>query len=213
MYSLLLDLFIYNVSATNDLVCVYFLPSLLHVSPLVLWWVGQMDQHVEVANRVMAQINSLCLPLGASTLLLESLQAKVGRSGSGAGGRGAGGSAGGDGVKGEWDANSSGLSLEERQLLLEERLQASREAESAQALAERRLKLMEVCVCGCIMCMFTRYICCLPLLLLLLLLLGVGYWWGGGVEGTRICRLLVVLPLLLLLLSLLKVRGCSMGVG
>ena len=92
----------------------------------------------------MTQINSLNLPLSASTQLIQTLQSKIATSG---GGQGAGVgccSATGGTANEEWQARGSGLSLEERQLLLEERLQASREAEAAQALAERRLKLMEV---------------------------------------------------------------------
>lgn len=119
--------------------------------------------HTEVVNRVMAQIGSLNLPLEASALLVQSLQAKIAASAPAAlwrGGRGGGGSghafiapataaappgvAGALGVQGEAEARGGGLSLQERKLLLDERLQASREAEAAQGLAERRLKMMEV---------------------------------------------------------------------
>ncbi|CAM9386040.1 unnamed protein product, partial [Ectocarpus sp. 13 AM-2016] len=108
--------------------------------------------HTDLVNRVMAQISTLNLPLAATALLVQSLQAKIGSTNFGRGGGGAaaiaavGGEAlGGNGnlAPGERGARGGALSLEERQLLLEERLQASREAESAQALAERRLKLME----------------------------------------------------------------------
>ncbi|CAN0481088.1 unnamed protein product [Ectocarpus sp. 12 AP-2014] len=108
--------------------------------------------HTDVVKRVMAQISTLNLPLAATALLVQSLQAKIGSPNFGRGGGGAaaiaaaGGEAlGGNGnlAPGERGARGGALSLEERQLLLEERLQASREAESAQALAERRLKLME----------------------------------------------------------------------
>ncbi|CAB1115655.1 unnamed protein product [Ectocarpus sp. CCAP 1310/34] len=108
--------------------------------------------HTDLVNRVMAQISTLNLPLAATALLVQSLQAKIGspnfiRGGGGAAAiTAAGGEAlGGNGnlAQGERGVRGGALSLEERQLLLEERLQASREAESAQALAERRLKLME----------------------------------------------------------------------
>eukprot|EP00752_Nemacystus_decipiens_P009719 g8679.t1 len=105
------------------------------------------EDHTELVGRVMTQINSLNLPLAASTLLVETLQAKIAGSSSSCGagqGTGAGGSsAPGGTVNEESKSRGGGLTLEERQLLLEERLQASREAEAAQALAERRLKLME----------------------------------------------------------------------
>lgn len=113
----------------------------------------QQVDHTDLVNRVMAQISTLNLPLVATALLVQSLQAKIGSpnfirgGGSGAAIAAEGGEAlGGNGnlAQGERGAHGGALSLEERQLLLEERLQASREAESAQALAERRLKLMEV---------------------------------------------------------------------
>ncbi|CAM9741393.1 unnamed protein product [Scytosiphon promiscuus] len=117
--------------------------------------------HTEVVNRVMAQIGSLNLPLEASILLVHSLQAKIAASAPASrwrGARGGGGSGhplvaaaaaapagvyGAPGLPGEGESQGGGLSLEERQLLLNERLQASREAEAAQSLAERRLKMME----------------------------------------------------------------------
>ncbi|CAM9342837.1 unnamed protein product [Ectocarpus sp. 4 AP-2014] len=108
--------------------------------------------HTDLVDRVMAQISTLNLPSAATALLVQSLQAKIGspnfiRGGGGAAAiAAAGGEAlGGNGnlAQGERGARGGALSLEERQLLLEERLQASREAEAAQALAERRLKLME----------------------------------------------------------------------
>ncbi|CAN0414882.1 unnamed protein product, partial [Ectocarpus sp. 8 AP-2014] len=108
--------------------------------------------HTDLVNRVMAQISTLNLPLAATALLVQSLQAKIGSPNFIQGGGGAaaiaavGGEAlGGNGnlAQGARGERGGALSLEERQLLLEERLQASREAESAQTLAERRLKLME----------------------------------------------------------------------
>ncbi|CAM9967767.1 unnamed protein product [Ectocarpus sp. 6 AP-2014] len=108
--------------------------------------------HTDLVNRVMAQISTLNLPLAATALLVQSLQAKIGspnfiRGGGGGAAIAAAGveALGGNGnlAQGERGARGGASSLEERQLLLEERLQASREAESAQALAERRLKLME----------------------------------------------------------------------
>eukprot|EP00903_Cladosiphon_okamuranus_P014575 g13517.t1 len=110
------------------------------------------EDHTELVGRIMTQINSLNLPLAAANLLVQSLQAKIASAmpsaaaaaAAGSQGVGVGSSSAVGGVATEeWRARGVGLSLEERQLLLEERLQASREAEAAQALAERRLKLME----------------------------------------------------------------------
>lgn len=123
--------------------------------------IKQQVDHTDLVNRVMAQISTLNLPLAASALLVQALQAKIGSPNFGRGGGVAAAVAaagpellGGNGnpAQGEWGARGGALSLEERQLQLEERLQASREAEAAQALAERRLKLMEVndtfCCCS-----------------------------------------------------------------
>lgn len=96
----------------------------------------QKTDHSEVVSKVVAQVNNLNLPLGALDLLVETLLSKISAARAsasllpGTGGQVGFGSVG-------------GLSLEERQLVLEEKVQAGKEAESAQALAERRLSLME----------------------------------------------------------------------
>ena len=96
--------------------------------------------HSEVVGKVLTQVNNLNLPLAALELLVESLRAEIaearGTDGSPPPAGHVAGAGGGGGA-------SVGTSLAERQLLLEEKVHASREAEAAQTLAERRLKLME----------------------------------------------------------------------
>lgn len=98
--------------------------------------------HSEVVGKVLAQVNNLNLPLAALELLVESLRAEIAEA------RGLDGSSPPAGhvagaVVGASGSTSPTSSLAERQLQLEERMHASREAEAAQTLAERRLKLME----------------------------------------------------------------------
>lgn len=112
--------------------------------------------HSHLVNRVMSQVTSLNLPLEATEELAGLLMGKVAASRGGGEVRNNGGSsescsAGGAEEGGARDPTvastatsvAAELSLEERQLVLEERVQARKEVESAQALAERRLRLME----------------------------------------------------------------------
>lgn len=111
--------------------------------------------HSEVVSKVLVQVSHLNLPLGALDLLVEALKDKVahmrGLEGGAARPASEFGALTTSTPRGRGDGTgiTTEVSLEERQLILEEKVQASREAESAQALAERRLKLMEdMCATG-----------------------------------------------------------------
>lgn len=91
----------------------------------------------DVVNKILLQLESLALAPEAVELLVESLLPKTSIS------RESLLSSGSQVEVGEVGPGEGKLTFEERQLLLNERVQASKEAEAAQGLAERRLKLME----------------------------------------------------------------------
>lgn len=93
--------------------------------------------YTEVVNKILLQLDSLALAPEAVEMLVESLLPKTSMSRESL----VSSSSQVDAV-GDAGAGEGKLTFEERQLLLNERVQASKEVDAAQGLAERRLKLM-----------------------------------------------------------------------